>query len=121
MSRRFGQEDDDEMRRARAKHAAADAAEHRADQRHSEELWRQSERQRQRESGKRQGAWSFEEILNGSGKVSGWSVLLNGKLEGMLIVHPRGDLVALASGDSERGDPSAEEILAAFLAYRSPQ
>jgi len=113
---RFHGEEDDEMHRARAKHAADEARWHREDQAVGEKMWRDKERARQHAArgGRPRGAWNFVELLNTEGVLTGWRVELNEKLEGILILRD-GDLIALASGDAERGDPGPEEILAEFL------
>lgn len=111
---RFGNEMEDEMTQARQRHSAREAAEHRADQVVTERMWRDNERRRQSANARPAGHWTFEELMNTSGQITGWGAKLNGHLEGMLILRGA-DLVCLASGDSDRGDPSAEEILRAFV------
>lgn len=119
MSRFGNNEMEDEMAQARQKHKAREAAEHRADQVETERMWRDNERRRQGAHGPRSGRWTFEELQNTSGVITGWGAYLNGHLEGMLVIRGN-DLLCLASGDSDRGDPSSEEILRVF-AERHPR
>ncbi len=114
MSRHFRGEAEDDARKGRERAAQEQAdydrvgAQEYAQNRSS---WYRDESLRVSASGN----WRFEQIRSESGRLTGWSVTLNGGPIGLLVIRGDDIMVFSTSKDEDSAAVSPAEIMAAFI------
>ncbi len=61
------------------------------------------------------GNWQFVQLHSAAGVLTGWRVLLNGKLAAMVVLSVKGPVCIGTSRDEDLGAPSALDVMAALL------